>query len=390
MKKRRTIFPRLLSLVLILSVFSAPSIRTRVDTREKLNTVSDYAYLSVQQSDSNCTLQQKNDSVAVGSRLFELIFGKKKSNGSYEDIKLCPGGDAFGVKIFGSGITVTKVVTELSSGILKADDRILSIDGKRVSCIDEVKEILNSSGGRELSFEISRGGKNFTAKIAPKSAGGEYHLGVILSDGASGIGTVTYYDPATCAFGGLGHGICAHDGTDVLNMAKGQVTGVILAGTSRGEASKPGELRGVLTDKILGTLTANTECGVFGTISPDAVKGESESTAIPIAKKQDVHPGEATIISTVKNGKKAEYKIEIGDVDYSSAGTKSFRIKVTDDTLIALTGGIVRGMSGSPIIQDGKLVGAVTHVMVADPTEGYGIFIENMLNAAEMPMAKAS
>ena len=391
MKNRRTVFPSILSLLLIFSAILTGSATKGMRRDEKIDTVQALSYTDAELSSVSDGEEREDDgSAPVGSRLLELIFGKKSTEGSTKDIKLCPGGDTFGVKICGSGVTVTKVVTELSAGILKPDDRIVSIDGQRVSTIDEVKKILNSSGGRALSFEILRGKKTFTENIAPRSCGGEYHLGVILSDGASGIGTVTYYDPETFAFGGLGHGISSHDGGEVLKMTRGTVTGVILGGASRGEASKPGELRGVLTDKKLGTLTANTRCGVFGTISPTAISDCDSRTPIPVAKKSEVKAGEATIFSTIKNGNRAEYKIEISDIDYSSDGTKSFRIKVTDDTLIALTGGIVRGMSGSPIIQNGKLVGAVTHVMVANPTEGYGIFIENMLNASNIPMAKAS
>jgi stage IV sporulation protein B len=176
-------------------------------------------------------------------------------------------------------------------------------------------------------------------------------------------------------------------------MDRGEATTVILGGAVRGEAGAPGELRGVLTEKYLGTLEANTECGVFGTLTDDALRTLTEnSTRYAIAGRRQVHEGDATIISTVKNGRSGEYKITITDIDRGSDGTKSFRIKVTDEALIAMTGGIVRGMSGSPIIQDGKLVGAVTHVMVANPTEGYGIFIENMLNASvstrnELPAA---
>ena len=393
MKNRRTIFPSVLSLLLIICLISLCTLNSESGLFAKNDTVQAIAYENTAACENKSEdFSGERETVTVGSRLLELIFGKNKSGKSYEDIKLCPGGDAFGVKICGSGVTVTKVVTELSSGHFKAEDRILSIDKRQVYTIDEVKEILNGSGGKSLSFEIMRGGKALSFELEPKCAGGEYHLGVLLSDGASGIGTVTYYNPESFDFGGLGHGICAPDAQDVLKMTRGQVTGVILAGTSRGEASKPGELRGVLTDKKLGTLYANTKCGVFGKLSPEAIKDSEEREAIPLAKKSDVHPGEATVFSTVKNGKRAEYKIEIKDVNYSSDGTKSFRIKVTDEALIALTGGIVRGMSGSPIIQDGKLVGAVTHVMVADPTEGYGIFIENMLNASastrnELPAA---
>jgi stage IV sporulation protein B len=170
-------------------------------------------------------------------------------------------------------------------------------------------------------------------------------------------------------------------------MESGDITGVILGGVHRGECGKPGELTGILTDEDLGDLTKNCECGVFGILDREDIKS---TNILPVGAKGDVHEGEATIISTIKNGKTARYNVEIYDIDLNSQGSKSFRIRVTDETLKAMTGGIVRGMSGSPIIQNGKLVGAVTHVLIGDPTEGYGIFIENMLNAAQMPMAKAS
>ena len=186
----------------------------------------------------------------------------------------------------------------------------------------------------------------------------------------------------------VGHLSSDADSGEVIDMRSGEATGVILGGVHRGECGKPGELCGILTEEELGTIEQNGECGVFGVLD---TKKFDTSSLYPVGQKSDVHAGEATIISTVKNGKKAEYKIEIFDIDKSSDGSKSFRIKVTDKALKALTGGIVRGMSGSPIIQDGKLVGAVTHVMVANPTEGYGIFIENMLNASnarnELPKA---
>ena len=379
MKNRITIFKSAAAAILVFSLIVGALVALPQVRHEKLYTVSAVAYKDGHAAP--CYSATEDGEVAVGSRLLELIFGGKKEAKSYKNIKLCPGGDAFGVKICGSGVTVTKVITELSSGVLKPDDRIVSINKRSVFTTDEVRRIVNDSGGRTLSFEILRDGKTHVAEITPGCAGGEYHLGVILTDGASGIGTVTYYNPETCEFGGLGHGICSSDGKEVLKMTRGTVTGVILAGASRGAPSKPGELRGVLTDKNLGTLYANTKMGVFGKLEADTVSSYG-SEPIPVASKDEVTEGEATIISTVKNGKKCEYKIEINDIDRASDGTKCFRIKVTDDALIALTGGIVRGMSGSPIIQNGKLVGAVTHVMVADPTEGYGIFIENMLSAA--------
>ena len=313
------------------------------------------------------------DNVKVGSRILDLFFGKDETKETY----LLPGGDIFGVKIKQDRVTIAD-----AKGIplLKSGDTILSINGEAVKTTEDVKRILESCSGESLTIRAIHAGEEIRVEIRPKLENGEYKIGLSLRDGAAGIGTVTFIDPESGLFGGLGHGICDVESGETIVMESGDVYGVILGGIHKGECGKPGELCGILTEKDVGDLTKNDECGVFGILSDTS--GFSQ-VAMPIARRDEVTEGGATIISTLKNGKKAEYKIEIYDIDGSSEGSKSFRIRVTDETLKALTGGIVRGMSGSPIIQNGKLVGAVTHVMVADPTEGYGIFIENMLNAAQ-------
>ena len=168
---------------------------------------------------------------------------------------------------------------------------------------------------------------------------------------------------------------------ELVGLSSGTMTGVLLGGIHKGEAGKPGELCGVLTGKVLGSIYSNSECGIFGKIDADAYS-TSELVEYKAAKPDEVHVGSAEILATVKNGSPRKYTIEITELCDGSSPSKSFKVRVTDKALIALSGGIVRGLSGSPIIQDGKLIGAVTHVMVANPTEGYGIFIENMLSAA--------
>ena len=320
----------------------------------------------------------------IDLRLKDLFFGKANRATRDETIYLCPGGDAFGVKICGSGVRVTGAPEENGEGGLCRDDKILTVAGKEVFTTEEVKALVAESAGECIPVEVLRGSKKIKLRLTPTKVGDDYQLGVLLSDGTAGIGTVTYINPKTGDFGGLGHGICDTHSGRVLPMRGGEATTVVLGGAIKGECGKPGELRGVLMDKSLGSLILNTECGVFGILNAAAnEKICSDSSLLPIGRREEVKEGEATIISTVKNGKKDFYTISIESIDRDSDGSKSFRIKVTDPALIALTGGIVRGMSGSPIIQDGKLVGAVTHVMVANPTEGYGIFIENMLSAAQ-------
>ena len=335
---------------------------------------ADYIQTGIDQSSISC-VAIKNEDVKISSRLLELLFGKSEEK---TRVMLIPGGTLFGARIKQSYVSVQ---SPGDARELKAGDKILSVNGKRVFCAKDVKLAIQEHGGKEVDLVCERDGKEIKVRIAPKEADGEYKLGLVLKDGAAGIGTITYIDPQTGNFGGLGHGICDVDTGEVISFTEGQVTGVILSGVKKGEEGKPGELSGLLTDKVSGTLYANTECGVFGRL--ERIPESAKAVPIEIAHRDEVHEGEATILSTVKAGTVREFRIKIQDVNKTSTGTKSFKIKVTDPTLIAITGGVVRGMSGSPIIQNGKLVGAVTHVLVANPTEGYGIFIENMLNMAE-------
>ncbi len=313
----------------------------------------------------------------VASRLWELLFGDNKAENITESRTLIIGGGIFGARIKQIYPTVTDSGNE--RGICKGD-AIVRINGKEVTGAEQIKKEAEGSSGEPIELTVIRNGEYVKTKVLPKLEGGQYKLGVQIRDGAAGIGTITFIDPETRSFGGLGHGICDAESGTPIEMQQGSVSGVILGGIEKGEAGKAGELNGILTDKMLGRVYANTECGVFGVL--DSLPKESDCQRVEVGTRCEVHTGEAKILSTVKNGMLREYSISITEIDTNSHGAKSFKIKVTDPTLIALTGGIVRGMSGSPIIQDGKLVGAVTHVLVANPTEGYGIFIENMLNAA--------
>ncbi len=312
-----------------------------------------------------------SENVSVGSRLTELLFPKEKDKD--KEMSLLAGGDVFGVKIKQKHVSVTS-----APGIpaLRAGDIILKVNGKEVHTAEEIKKAISDAGGESITITALHGTEKINLELRPTKDGNEYKIGATLRDSAVGIGTITFFDPETGLFGGLGHGICDSESGQIIEMESGDITGVILGGIHRGESGKPGELSGILTEDDRGDLHRNCECGVFGIA--DFTPKDGDMT-IKVGKKSEVHEGEAKIISTLKNGKKAEYKIEIYDIDKNSDSSKSFRIRVTDKTLLAISGGIVRGMSGSPIIQDGKLIGAVTHVMVADPKEGYGIFIENML-----------
>ena len=342
------------------------------------------AFIEATEREDECAeaLAPVRDDVEISSRIYELFFGKQKN--SQKPLYLIPGGDVFGIKIKEENPTVSSAE---SGSAFRSGDKILSINKTKISDPRDIGEALKSSQGGAVQIDILRSGEKMTLTVIPKYEDGAYKLGITLKKNTCGIGTVTFIEPQTHLFGGLGHGVCDAESGKPIEICEGSATGVILGGVTRGEVGKPGELSGVLNKRSVGSIISNNECGVFGIM--DGVDIDMQAP-IQVGYKNELHTGEAEIISTVKSGKKAKYKIEITEIDTSSTGSKSFKIKVKDPTLIALTGGIVRGMSGSPIIQNGKLVGAVTHVLVANPTEGYGIFIENMLNAAQMPMAKAS
>lgn len=322
-------------------------------------------------------LSDKNSSdFDISSRIYETIFGKGKTEKKNEPVMLIVGGDAFGIKINEERPTVTEIK---SAGEFEVGDKILALDGVDIYSASDIQNVLKSSHGLPLEAVIERSGERKNITVTPTLEENGYKLNVSLKQSSVGIGTITFIEPNSNIFGGLGHGVCDSSG-ELVKMKSGVATSVILTGVNRGENGKPGELCGMLGKGILGDVVINSECGIFGRINAIPL---SEETAIPMGERASVTLGEAEIVSTLKNGKKSSYTIEITDIDYSSTSSKSFKIKVTDPSLLAISGGIVRGMSGSPIIQDGKLIGAVTHVMVADPTEGYGIFIENMLNAAQ-------
>ena len=316
------------------------------------------------------------------SRLGEILTGKEPQEKRVEKLSL--GGMPFGVRLLEEGVLIVGLTGDNSPAAvagLSPKDRILSIDGKEMHSVKDVLDAIDASGGKELTVEYLRGEEKGAVTVRPALGGDhKYRVGVWVRDGAAGIGTITYVDAVTGEFGGLGHGICDPESGEVLPFERGAVMQTKISGVIKGKEGDPGELKGYLTQEKIGILLKNCEKGVFGVLSP--IPPSLGEATIEIGTAKEVHSGEAFLRCTLEDGAPTDYRIELSDIKSADTATRCFAVHVTDERLLAKTGGIVQGMSGSPIIQDGKLIGAVTHVLIGDPTRGYGIFIENML--AEM------
>ena len=273
------------------------------------------------------------------------------------------------------------------SNILQVGDYILSINGESVSLKGEVIDKIKACEGESVIMTIRRNGQVSSVKVLPVlNNEGNYQIGVWIRDSAQGIGTLTYIDEEN-EFGALGHGINDIDTTDLMEINYGGLYETQIISIKKGESGEPGEISGVIRfveDAREGIIKLNTVNGIYGVMDKSPKEaGVSEEELYPVALKQNIRLGDAQILCTI-NGETNAYDVQITDIDYSqSEGNRGLVIQITDPVLLSQTGGIVQGMSGSPIVQDGKFIGAVTHVFVNDPTKGYGIFAETMLHMAQ-------
>lgn len=312
--------------------------------------------------------------------------------GSAERTCVIPCGTPFGVKLYTDGVIVIDT-EEIVNGDyrscpaeeagIKKGDIIISADGKDVMSNDGLAEIINSSMGKSITFGVQRDGELLNIEVTPEKTGdnGEYKAGLWIRDSCAGIGTVTFYEPESHLFAALGHGICDTDTKKLLPSTNGEIVRSRIEGISKGVRGVPGGLNGCFTDdEPIGRLAKNSEYGVFGTLSASP----SAASAMPVAFKNEVQTGDATVLSTIEGEKPERFDIKITSINYEACNnTKNMVIEITDKKLLDKTGGIVQGMSGSPIIQNDMVVGAVTHVFVNDPAKGYAIFAETMLETGK-------
>ena len=306
--------------------------------------------------------------------------------------RLIPGGQALGVAMRTEGVLIVGVsdveagVSPARSAGLQAGDVICSVDGSPVTTAESLTALMNQSGGKTVHIAYIRQGENRTALLTPHrdASTGAVRLGAWVRDSTAGVGTLSFYDPDTGRYAALGHAITDGDTGSVLSVSEGQVLRADIVAVQKGQKGAPGELKGsfLREGEVLGDIRRNTILGIYGALDKPA-ENPLYPAGLPIGLRSGVHTGAATILSSVDGTGVHEYAIEITRVNQQSApAPKSMVIRVTDERLLSVTGGIVQGMSGSPIIQDGRLVGAVTHVFVADPQQGYGLYIDWMLGEA--------
>lgn len=297
------------------------------------------------------------------------------------------GGEPFGVRFYNNGSVIINLesyydgnsyICPAKDGGLKINDIIKKADGEIIMTNEDLQSAIQKSADNEIVFTIERNGKELTKIVKPhKNTAGMYLLGAWVRDSCAGIGTVTYYDTENNSFAALGHGICDKDTSMLLPLGSGEAVRANINGVTKSMCGKAGSLNGYFSDCIIGTLKKNTETGLYGTINDNFPQ---KAQKIDIAENNEIKTGEAKLFTAVSGDTPQYYTIKIIKIsNMSRNNNENFVIRITDKRILNTCGGIVQGMSGSPIIQNGKLAGAVTHVFLNNPKEGYGVTVQNMV-----------
>jgi stage IV sporulation protein B len=362
---------------------------------ESNNLKSNFIYKLNIPSDEGNKKNKNQNKLDVNVKLFGVIPVKKVTLSFMPEVKVIPGGQSIGVKLFTDGVLVVGFAdVETPSGKkqspaalsgIELGDSIIEINGVRVNNNAHVSDIINKNGSGVLDIKLNRKGEFKEVKLKPMESKNknEYKVGLWIRDFTAGVGTLTFYEPQSGKFGALGHPINDIDTGCLLTVRDGRIYNARIISVEQGVKGKPGELRGIFSDDDeAGILEKNTSCGIYGKATN--LNKESNSSAynkpISIARQNEIKEGPALILASIDGDEVKAYDIYIEKLTQQrKPKPKSMIIRITDEELLKKTGGIVQGMSGSPIIQDGKLVGAVTHVFVNRPDMGYGIYIEWML-----------
>ena len=335
-----------------------------------------------------------NETLSVS--LFDKLFLKSVDVSVLPKTTVIPVGNIAGVKLYTNGVLVvgmseiqgedSKTYKPYENTGIEEGDTIVKVNENLVNSTDDLIEKVNMSKGEKVEIEYIHDEETKECSITPvKTSEEEYKLGLWVRDSAAGVGTVTFYEPSTQSFGALGHGITDIDTGDLLNIASGEFVTAKVLNIKKGEDGNPGKIQGTVEEQeTIGEITKNTEFGIYGKIQDLSSLNIDTSKEMEVAMREEIEIGKATILCSLDNQTVKEYEIEITKIYRdNNYNNKSMEIKVTDEELIEKTGGIIQGMSGSPIIQNGKFVGAVTHVLVNSSTEGYAIFGDLMLKQSK-------
>ncbi len=329
------------------------------------------------EADTSAANRSEGESYTAKIKLFGLLPIKNALINRITQKQLVVLGTPFGVKLYTKGVIVVDAEEDspaIEAGV-QVGDIILSYNNTTIRSNEELAKEVQKCAGEKQKLRLLRNQREQTLWVTPAKTREGYSIGLWVRDSTAGLGTLTYYDPSTDTLAGLGHSISDVDTGLTMPVESGTLVAAEITGAKIGEKGAPGELLGFLKDRPLGEVTVNSDAGLFGEAAE-----EFSGVSYPVALKDEIKVGEAQILSTVRGGTPKAYTIIITKINNNLSEHRNLCIQVTDPDLLAATGGIVQGMSGSPILQNGKLIGAVTHVLISDPTAGYGIFIENMLS----------
>jgi len=320
-------------------------------------------------------------------KLFDTIKIKEIEVSTIPRTTVIPLGDVIGLKLYSAGVLVIGL-TEIEgkrpyeNTKIEEGDIIVEINNKEIESADELLECVKQSNGESLEIKLIKNGEMYQTEIKPiLNSKNEYKLGLWVKDGAVGLGTITFYEPSTKQFAALGHGISDKDTEQLITISEGEVLEAEISSIKQGENGIPGEIKGMLAENtFLGTVEKNSEFGVYGTIQNTTFLNINSKKQYEVALREEIKTGKAEILLNLSGEKRESYEIKIKKIYLNNnEDNKSMLIEVTDKELLEKTGGIIQGMSGTPIIQNGKFVGAITHVLVQNPKQGYAVFGDLMI-----------
>ncbi len=388
---KKSIILILLCLILgyVTNITSIPE-RIVIFENEKLNLGQIFGITIKEKGDSviqTSNIDNKVEEKTVTLSLFNIIDLKDVKVSVVENTKVIPLGNIVGLKIYSDGVLVIGM-TEVGGAKpyegsnIKEGDLIVSVDNINVTTTKQLIECVNASEGKQIEIKYVRNGEEYTTNIEPiKTSNNEYKIGLWVRDGAVGIGTATYYNPSNGKIATLGHGIVDVDTDSLITVESGSITNARISKLKKGIEGEPGEIKGsLIEDEVIGSININTQFGIYGNVYYTSLLDLNNTEEMEVALIEEIKKGPAKIILALEDGIRKEYDIEIKKIyKNNTEDNKSMLIEITDGELIEKTGGIIQGMSGAPIVQNGKFVGAITHVLINNPRQGYALFGETMI-----------